>query len=68
MPQENILPDELVQAAAALEKRLQILQVTSFKIPSANWESLPDDIRQPIPPWIPAFAFKLQFGRGEFAF
>lgn len=54
MANEIILPDELVQAAAALEKRLQILQVPSFKIPSAKWEVLPDDIRNLIPAWIPA--------------
>jgi hypothetical protein len=54
MPNENILSDELVQAAAALEKRLQILCAPSFKIPSAGWETLPADIRSLIPPWIPA--------------
>jgi hypothetical protein len=54
MANENILPDELVQAAAALEKRVQILQVPSFKIPSAKWETLSGDIRSLVPPWIPA--------------
>jgi hypothetical protein len=53
-PNENILPAELVQAAAALEKRFQILNAPSFKIPFAKWEALPDDIRNLIPPWIPA--------------
>jgi hypothetical protein len=30
------------------------LHAPSFKIPSAEWEALPDDIRNLIPPWIPA--------------
>jgi hypothetical protein len=51
---ENTLPDELVQAAIALEKRFQILGAPSFKVPPAEWETLPDDIRNLIPAWIPA--------------
>ena len=53
MANEIILPDELVKAARNLERRYQMLRVPSRKIPAAEWDALPKNIRSVIPDWIP---------------
>ncbi|HEY5041833.1 MAG TPA: hypothetical protein VIK53_07505 [Verrucomicrobiae bacterium] len=48
------MSDELAKAARNLEERFQILNLPVSKIPRADWDALPEEIRSLIPSWIPA--------------
>jgi hypothetical protein len=52
MTNEVPLPQELVEAALALQQRFQLLRVPTRKIPPAEWETLPQKVLALIPPWI----------------
>jgi hypothetical protein len=53
MPNADMLPEELSNAARNLEERFQLLRVPARKTTAAEWETVPAAIRRHIPPWIP---------------
>lgn len=63
-PDDIQLPPDLERAARSLEERYQLLRVPSRKVPASEWESLPADIRQLIPDWIPALLGKYSLADG----
>jgi hypothetical protein len=54
MSAQSNLPQELIRAARSLEERFQILGLPAYKIPPAQWDALPGEIRAVIPAWVPA--------------
>src|SRR6266446_3207650 len=52
MPNIGLNP-ELAKAAANLQERVRLLRVPSRKIPEAEWEVLPPEMKAAIPRWIP---------------
>jgi hypothetical protein len=52
MPDESSLPEELAVACRALEDRLRIAKIPSYKIKPGEWEDLPADIYALVPVWL----------------
>jgi hypothetical protein len=52
MPNQNLLPKELVEIAVSLEKQFQKLNVPSRKIELAEWHCLSEESRKMIPNWL----------------
>jgi len=52
MPNENILPKELVEIAISLERQFQELGLPNRKIPLTEWNSVPEKVKSLIPQWL----------------
>ncbi len=50
--QENLLPNDLVEIATALERQFQELGIPSRKIKLAEWDALPSKAKNLIPRWL----------------